>query len=83
MPIGCECLANGHAGPPRRRDGSGLGVAILPALDAHEKPLALGCLLPLMWPWDGFRGLGGLEGLEGFRGLGAGKRQAWTPIRSH
>ena len=33
-----------------------------------------------MWPWDGFRGL---EGLEGFRGLGAGKRQAWTPIRSH
>ena len=33
-----------HAGPPRRRDGSGLRVAILPALDAHEKPL--------MWPWD-------------------------------
>ena len=32
-----------HAGPPRRRDGSGLRVAILPALDAHEKPL--------MWPW--------------------------------
>ena len=54
--------------------------------------MALGCLLPLMWPWDGFRGFGGfwglegfkgLEGLEGFRGLGAGKRQAWTPIRSH
>ena len=55
--------------------------------------VALGCLLPLMWPWDGFRGLvgfrglegfKGLEGLEGFRGLGAGKRQAWTtPIRSH
>ena len=42
-----------------------------------------------MWPWDGFRGLEGLRGLEGFkdlegfRGLGAGKRQAWTPIRSH
>ena len=33
-----------HAGPPRRRDGSGLRVAILLALDAHEKPL--------MWPWD-------------------------------
>ena len=55
--------------------------------------VALGRLLPLMWPWDGFRGLvgfrglegfKGLEGLEGFRGLGAGKRQAWTtPIRSH
>ena len=24
-----------------------------------------------------------LEGLEGFKGLRAGKRQAWTPIRSH
>ena len=23
------------------------------------------------------------QGLEGFRGLGAGKRQAWTPITSH
>ena len=27
--------------------------------------------------------LEGLEGLERFKGLGAGKRQAWTPIRSH
>ena len=45
--------------------------------------MALGCLLPLMWPLEGFRSLEGLEGLEGFRGLGAGKRQAWTPIRSH
>ena len=27
--------------------------------------------------------LKGLEGLEGFKGLRAGKRQAWTPIRSH
>ena len=27
--------------------------------------------------------LEGLEGLECFKGLGAGKRQAWTPIRSH
>ena len=23
------------------------------------------------------------KGLEGFKGLRAGKRQAWTPIRSH
>ena len=29
---------------------------------------------PLKWPFRGFRGL------EGFR---AGKRQAWTPIKSH
>ena len=38
---------------------------------------------------DGFRGLRVVEGLErverldGFKGLGAGERQAWTPIRSH
>ena len=46
-----------------------------------------------MWPWDacwlsfqsfkGFKRFRGFRGLEGFRGLGAGKRQAWTPIRSH
>ena len=33
-----------------------------------------------------FKGLEGfkrLERLEGFRGLRAGKRQTWTPIRSH
>ena len=29
---------------------------------------------------DGFKGL---ERLEGFKGLRAGKRQTWTPIRSH
>ena len=27
VPVGCESLANGRAGPPRRSDGSGLGVA--------------------------------------------------------
>ena len=49
-----------------------------------------------MWPWGqaidvcpgvegfkGFKGLEGLERLEGFKGLRAGKRQTWTPIRSH
>ena len=50
-----------------------------------------------MWPWGAcscqvsqrfkgfkvFKGLKRLEGLEGFKGLRAGKRQAWTPIRSH
>ena len=33
-----------------------------------------------------FKGLEGfkrLERLEGFRGLRAGKRQTWTPIRNH
>ena len=30
-----------------------------------------------------FEGLKRLEGFEGFKGLRAGKRQAWTPIRSH
>ena len=29
-----------------------------------------------------FKGLEGLEGLGSFKGLRAGKRQAWTPIRS-
>ena len=46
-----------------------------------------------MWPWgqaidvcpgvEGFKGFKGLERLEGFKGLRAGKRQTWTPIRSH
>ena len=33
--------------------------------------------------FKGFQVFKGLEGLEGFKGLRAGKRQAWTPIRSH
>ena len=33
--------------------------------------------------FKGFKVSKGLEGLEGFKGLRAGKRQAWTPIRSH
>ena len=32
---------------------------------------------------EGFKGFKGLEGLEGFKRLRAGKRQTWTPIRSH
>ena len=31
----------------------------------------------------GLEGFKGLERLEGFKGLRAGKRQTWTPIRSH
>ena len=34
-------------------------------------------------PSKHFKVFKGLEGLEGFKGLRAGKRQAWTPIRSH
>ena len=34
-------------------------------------------------PSQRFKGLKRLEGLEGFKDLRAGKRQAWTPIRSH
>ena len=34
----------------------------------------------LMWPFRGFRGF---RGLERFRHLRAGKRQAWTPIKSY
>ena len=33
--------------------------------------------------FKGFKDFKGLEGLEGLEGLRAGKRQAWTPIRSH
>ena len=33
--------------------------------------------------FKGFQVFKGFEGLEGLEGLRAGKRQAWTPIRSH
>ena len=48
--------------------------------------MALGCLFMPSQRFNGFKvfkGLKRLEGLEGFKGLRAGKRQAWTPIRSH
>ena len=34
-------------------------------------------------PSQRFKGFKVFKGLEGFKGLRAGKRQAWTPIRSH
>ena len=55
----------------RRCDGKsvcGLGVAFACAVGHSET---------LLQSFKGFRGC------WGFRGLGAGKRQAWTPIRSH
>ena len=33
--------------------------------------------------FKGFKVFKGLEGFEGLERLRAGKRQAWTPIRSH
>ena len=33
--------------------------------------------------FKGFKVLKGFKRLKGFKGLRAGKRQAWTPIRSH
>ena len=33
--------------------------------------------------FKGFKGFKVFKGLEGLEGLRAGKRQAWTPIRSH
>ena len=34
-------------------------------------------------PSKRFKGFNCFKRLEGFKGLRAGKRQAWTPIRSH
>ena len=54
--------------------------------------VALGCLLAAGWsmangrlgpPWRVVRVLSLLSVFKGFKGLRAGKRQAWTPIRSH
>ena len=54
--------------------------------------VALGCLLAAGWsmangrlgpPWRVVRVLSRLRAFKGFKRLRAGKRQAWTPIRSH
>ena len=34
-------------------------------------------------PSQRFKGFKVFKGLEGFKGLRAGKRQTWTPIKSH
>ena len=60
-----------QAGPPSRSDGCGLGVAFACAVGRAEKLL------------QSFKGLKGFKPFKGFKGLRAGKRQAWTPIRSH
>ena len=63
-----------QAGAPRRNDGCGLGVAFACAVGRSEK---------LLQNFKGCRGFKRFKRFRGFKGLRAGKRQAWTPIRSH
>ena len=63
-----------QAGPPRRSDGSGLGLAFACAVGRSET---------LLQSFKRFKGFRGFRVFKGFKRLGAGKRQAWTPIRSH
>ena len=60
-----------QAWTPRRSDGCGLGVAFACAVGRSAKLL------------QSFKGFRGFKRFKGFKGLRAGKRQAWTPIRSH
>ena len=60
-----------QAWTPIRSHGCGLGVAFACAGKRSEK---------LLQSCKGFRGF---KRFRGFKGLRAGKRQAWTPIRSH
>ena len=73
-----------QAGPPRRSDGSGLGVAFACTVGRCALMWLGGCAVgrseTLLQSFKGFKGF---RGFRCFRGLGAGKRQAWTPIRSH
>ena len=57
-----------QAGPRRRSDGCGHGVTFACAVERSEK---------LLHSFPGFKAF------KGFRCLRAGKRQAWTPRRSH
>ena len=75
-----------QAGPPRRSDGSGLWGS---SCTVQKKRW--------IWPWDSlclrgwafrtalasFNGFKRFRRFRRFKRLGAGKRQAWTPIRSH
>ena len=60
-----------QAGPSRRSHWCGLGVAFACAVGSSETLL------------QSFKGFLGFRGFKGFKRLRAGKRQAWTPIRSH
>ena len=61
-----------QAGPRlQKSDGSGFGVACACAVGRSETLL------------QSFNGCKRFRGFRRFKRLGAGKRQAWTPIRSH
>ena len=60
-----------QAGPPRRSGGCGLGAAFACAVGRSEKFCTVLKVLRV------------LRAFKRFQGLRAGKRQAWTPIRSH
>ena len=57
----------------------GLGVAV-GCKSGQKKPLMCG---PVFKGLECIKRLEGLEGLEGLERFRAGKRQTWTPIRSH
>ena len=63
-----------QAGLPRRSDKSGLGVACACAVGRSET---------LLQSFNGCKRFRGFRRFRRFKRLGAGKRQAWTPIRSH
>ena len=63
--------------------GEGCQVSVLRVLRfVRVWNVGLGGGLPSQ-RFKGFKLFKGVEGLEGLEGLRAGKRQAWTPIRSH
>ena len=66
-----------QAGTPFKTDGCGLGVAFACAGGRSEK------LLQSFNGFKCFKDFKRFRGFKGFKGLRAGKRQAWTPIRSH
>ena len=70
----------------RRNDGSGLGVAYACAV-GHPRRLdrvltVLSCAVGRPIRVQSLNSFKGFRGFRRFRGLRAGKRQAWTPIRS-
>ena len=69
-----RCLAKLAGDCLKCSDGCGLEVAFACAVGRSEK---------LLQSFKGFKGFKPFKGFKGFKGLRAGKRQAWTPIRSH
>ena len=76
VPVGCRMK---HAKRMFKR--CGLGAALLPARFGVQRSSATVCrvlrVLRVLRVFKRFKGF------RGFKGLRAGKRQAWTPTRSH